>query len=180
MLVHLPKTWTSSASKKRRVPPALGLIVIMALVATGCTGPAKGSTHAAALTTQSTKPAAHAGTTGPAPATTTSTVAPPGLSLIVEPQAGMTPIYNFMSSARQSLDMTMYELSDPAAEQILIADHDKGVRVRVLLDHDYSGGSVNQAAYSTFRRPGSLWPGRTTLRSSTRRPSRSTAPSRPS
>ena len=126
----------------------------MALVATGCTGPAKGSTHAAALTTQSTKPAAHAGTTGPAPATTTSTVAPPGLSLIVEPQAGMTPIYNFMSSARQSLDMTMYELSDPAAEQILIADHDKGVRVRVLLDRDYSGGSVNQDAYSSLSAAG--------------------------
>ena len=56
----------------------------------------------------------------------------------------MTPLYTFMSSARQSLDMTMYELSDPAAEQILIADHKRGVRVRVLLDHDYSGGSVNQ------------------------------------
>jgi cardiolipin synthase A/B len=66
----------------------------------------------------------------------------------------MTPIYDFMSSARQSLDMTMYELSDPMAEQILIADHDKGVRVRVLLDHDYSGGSVNQSAYSTLSAAG--------------------------
>ncbi len=46
--------------------------------------------------------------------------------------------------------MTMYELSDTAAEQILIADHRRGVRVRVLLDRDYSGGSVNQAAYSTL------------------------------
>jgi 5S rRNA maturation endonuclease (ribonuclease M5) len=66
----------------------------------------------------------------------------------------MTPIYNFMSSARQSLDMTMYELSDSTAEQILIADHQRGVRVRVLLDHDYSGGSVNQAAYSTLSSAG--------------------------
>ncbi len=66
----------------------------------------------------------------------------------------MTPIYDFMSSARQSLDMTMYELSDPTAEEILIADHNKGVRVRVLLDHDYSGGSVNQAAYSTLSSAG--------------------------
>jgi phosphatidylserine/phosphatidylglycerophosphate/cardiolipin synthase-like enzyme len=62
----------------------------------------------------------------------------------------MTPIYNFMSSARHSLDMTMYELSDPEADQILIADHDRGVQVRVLLDHDYTGGSVNQAAYSAL------------------------------
>ena len=66
----------------------------------------------------------------------------------------MTPIYNFMTSARQSLDMTMYELSDPTVEQILIADHDRGVRVRVLLDHDYSGASVNQAAYSTLSAAG--------------------------
>ena len=66
----------------------------------------------------------------------------------------MTPIYNFMSSARQSLDMTMYELSDPTAEQILIADHEKGVRVRVLLDRDYSGATVNQAAYSTLSAAG--------------------------
>ena len=66
----------------------------------------------------------------------------------------MTPIYNLMSSARQSLDMSMYELSDATAEQILIADHKKGVRVRVLLDHDYSGGSVNQSAYSTLSAAG--------------------------
>jgi phosphatidylserine/phosphatidylglycerophosphate/cardiolipin synthase-like enzyme len=76
------------------------------------------------------------------------------LSLLAEPQAGMTPIYNFMSSARQSLDMTMYELSDATAEQILIADHHKGVRVRVLLDRDDSGGSVNRAAYSTLSAAG--------------------------
>jgi cardiolipin synthase A/B len=66
----------------------------------------------------------------------------------------MTPVYNFMSSARRSLEMTMYELSDPAAEQILIADHDKGVRVQVLLDRDYSGGSINEAAYATLSAAG--------------------------
>jgi hypothetical protein len=51
---------------------------------------------------------------------------------MVEPQAGTTSLYDFMFSARQSLDM------------ILIADHQKGVRVRFLLDHAYGGGSVNQ------------------------------------
>jgi phosphatidylserine/phosphatidylglycerophosphate/cardiolipin synthase-like enzyme len=66
----------------------------------------------------------------------------------------MTPLYDFMSSPRQSLDMTMYEMSDPTAEQILIADHKRGVRVRVLLDHDYSGGSVNQEAYATLSSAG--------------------------
>jgi cardiolipin synthase A/B len=66
----------------------------------------------------------------------------------------MTLLYNFMSSARQSLDMTMYALSDPTVEQILVADHKRGVRVRVLLDRDFSGGSVNQAAYSTLSTAG--------------------------
>ncbi len=79
---------------------------------------------------------------------------PSALSLLVEPQDGMMPMYDFMSSARRSLDMTMYELSDPTAEQVLVADHDKGVRVRVLLDRDYSGGSVNQSAYSTLSAAG--------------------------
>ena len=62
----------------------------------------------------------------------------------------MTPLYDFMSSARKSLDMTMYELSDPTAEQILMADHKRGVQVRILLDRDYSGASVNQAAYAAL------------------------------
>jgi len=152
--MSLEKTATSSASGKLRRPWLLGLIAIVALVAASCAGQAKGSTHGAASTTQSTKPTAPASTIGLPPVSTTSTAAPPGLSLIVEPQAGMTPIYNFMSSARQSIEMTMYELSDPAAEQILITDHERGVRVRVLLDRDYSGGSVNQAAYSTLSAAG--------------------------
>jgi cardiolipin synthase len=62
----------------------------------------------------------------------------------------MTPLYDFMSSAGKSLDMTMYELSDPTAEQILITDHKRGVQVRVLLDRDYSGSAVNQTAYATL------------------------------
>jgi cardiolipin synthase len=44
--------------------------------------------------------------------------------------------------------MTMYELADATAVNILRADARRGVRVRVLLDQDYSGYSVNEAAYS--------------------------------
>ena len=73
---------------------------------------------------------------------------------MVEPQDGMAPLYNFMSSAQRSIDMTMYELSDATAEKILIADHQKGVMVRVLLDRDYSGGSVNSSAYATLSAAG--------------------------
>jgi cardiolipin synthase A/B len=132
----------------------LGLFSCVALCLAGCSQSNAGNDRPAVSGTQaSTTTTAAGGATTTAPATT-STAVSTGLSLLVEPPAGMTPIYNFMTSARQSLDMTMYELSDPTAEQILIADHDRGVRVRVLLDHDYSGASVNQAAYSTLSAAG--------------------------
>src|SRR6202012_5000470 len=124
--------------------------IAVGVAAAGCsTAPSKTNS------TSGTTPTSLAAPTTTAPvATTPTTVAPSALSLLVEPQAGMTALYDFMSSAQQSLDMTMYELSDPTAEQILIADHKRGVRVRVLLDKDYSGGAVNQAAYSTLSSAG--------------------------
>jgi phosphatidylserine/phosphatidylglycerophosphate/cardiolipin synthase-like enzyme len=57
----------------------------------------------------------------------------------VEPEEGMGAIYSFLSQARNSLDLTMYELVDPEAEQILVADQARGVRVRVLLDKSREG-----------------------------------------
>jgi cardiolipin synthase len=73
-------------------------------------------------------------------------VTTPDVSLLVEPTDGMQPIYNLMRSARRSVDLTMYELADPEAVAILDADASRGVEVRVLLDRDYSGFSVNQPA----------------------------------
>jgi cardiolipin synthase len=55
-------------------------------------------------------------------------------SLLVEPDAGMAPIYAWLSSPRRTLDMTMYELVDPSAESLLADDAARGVRVRVVLD----------------------------------------------
>jgi len=60
----------------------------------------------------------------------------------------MQPIYSLMSSARHDLDMTMYELADPQSVAILEADAARGVTVRVILDQEYSGASVNGPAYS--------------------------------
>lgn len=71
-------------------------------------------------------------------------------SLVTEPDDGMGRIYSLMSSADHSLDMTMYELSDARAESILESDASRGVTVRVILDRDYEGVSVNQAAYSAL------------------------------
>jgi phosphatidylserine/phosphatidylglycerophosphate/cardiolipin synthase-like enzyme len=57
------------------------------------------------------------------------------LGLIVEP-GGLGPIDTVLSSARHSLDMTMYELADPVAEADLAADVAHGVVVHVVLDRN--------------------------------------------
>jgi cardiolipin synthase A/B len=57
------------------------------------------------------------------------------ISLIVEP-GHFGPIYSVLTSARHSLDMTMYELADPAAEADLVADAAHGTDVRVVLDRN--------------------------------------------
>jgi phosphatidylserine/phosphatidylglycerophosphate/cardiolipin synthase-like enzyme len=67
--------------------------------------------------------------------------------VIIEPDAGITPIYDFMRDATSRLTMTMYELVDPTAEQILVADAARGVRVQVLLDSAVEAGR-NQPARS--------------------------------
>jgi cardiolipin synthase A/B len=138
------------------------VLVCVAVFTAGCgsspkksaTGSAESKTHGDATTTSASTPTSKAQATTTTTTTTTKSSTWPGLSLLVEPQDGMTPIYNFMSSAKTTLDMTMYELSDATADQILISDHDRGVRVRVLLDRAYSGGSVNQAAYTALSAAG--------------------------
>jgi cardiolipin synthase A/B len=77
----------------------------------------------------------------------TSGDSPSSWSLVIEPNDGMQPIYGLMSSARHELDMTMYELADAQAVDILESDAARGVIVRVILDEDYSGGSVNASSY---------------------------------
>ena len=136
-------------------PGLVGVFVGVAMITAACSTTPKESSRTTSTAAPSTRTKSSVGsTTSTAPATPGSTVALPELSFFVDPQAGLTPIYNLMSSARRTLEMTMYELSDATAEQILIADHQKGVRVRILLDHDYSGGSVNQTAYSTLSAAG--------------------------
>ncbi len=95
------------------------------------------------------------------PATTSS------YTLIQEPQAGYQAIYEFISSATKTLDMTMYSLSDQKAEAALVADAKRGVTVRVLFDSDATGGGggrpVNRAAYNELKANGVSvkwsWPG---------------------
>lgn len=88
---------------------------------------------------------------GAAHAATTKLVESGAYTLVQEPGDGMAPIYGLISSAKHSVEVTMYELADPKAEDDLIADARRGVDVRVLLDKDYDGGSVNAATCSYLR-----------------------------
>jgi phosphatidylserine/phosphatidylglycerophosphate/cardiolipin synthase-like enzyme len=67
------------------------------------------------------------------------TSAPGLVAVLVEPSklgsaTGMQPVYAFVLSAKKSVDMTMYELSDPIMVNDLVADRRRGVKVRVVLD----------------------------------------------
>ena len=74
--------------------------------------------------------------------------APVYYRLVQYPQAGFGGLYAQIAAARRSIDMEMYELRDPVAEHDLVRAAQRGVRVRVLLDRDYSGAYVNAAAYA--------------------------------
>jgi cardiolipin synthase len=67
--------------------------------------------------------------------------------LLVEPDAGMAPIYGLLGSARRSLDLAMYELADPTAEAELAEAAARGVTVRVILDGRLERAH-NAAAYA--------------------------------
>ena len=68
--------------------------------------------------------------------------------LVQYPKAGFGGFYSQIAAAKHTIDMEMYELSDPTAEHDLAQAAAHGVKVRVLLDRDYSGGEVNASAYS--------------------------------
>ena len=68
-------------------------------------------------------------------------------TLVIEPDQGMTPIYNLISAAKSSIDMTMYELQDTTAQNLLCQAAAHGVVVRVILDTN-DEKSNNTSAYN--------------------------------
>ena len=83
-----------------------------------------------------------------------------GDRLLIEPDDGIAPIDRLLAAPRRSLDLEIYELSDPTAESILAADAGRGVRVRVVLDRHLEGAR-NAAAAAYLRSSGVLlaWAG---------------------
>jgi phosphatidylserine/phosphatidylglycerophosphate/cardiolipin synthase-like enzyme len=82
----------------------------------------------------------------PPPAPTPGTIT---YTLVTEPDQSLTSIYNLLSSAKKSIDMTMYELNDPQVTAILSTAAANNVTVRVILDQNNEKAS-NTAAYNTL------------------------------
>lgn len=68
--------------------------------------------------------------------------------LVQYPGAGFGGFYTQIAQAHHTIDMEMYELEDRTAERDLVAAAARGVRVRVLLDKDFSGADANRSAAS--------------------------------
>lgn len=88
----------------------------------------------------------------PAPAPSPTPTPGPGsvtYTLLTEPDQGLQPIYTLLSSAKKSIDMTMYELSDTQVTTILTTAAAKGIAVRVILDQNNKKAN-NIAAYNTL------------------------------
>lgn len=71
------------------------------------------------------------------------------LSLITEPDDGITPVLGMIAGAHRSVEMVMYELDDTRVEAALAEDEARGVAVRVILSGGYRGATstMNAAAY---------------------------------
>jgi cardiolipin synthase len=71
-------------------------------------------------------------------------------TLVVEPAQGLTPIYNLITSAKKTIDMTMYELTDTTVTSLLATAAADGVTVRVILDQN-NEKSKNTTAYNYLK-----------------------------
>ncbi len=80
-------------------------------------------------------------------ASLSATAATATQTLVVEPDQGLTPIYNFIKLAKSTIDMTMYELVDTNASGLLCQEAAAGIKVRVILDVN-DEKSNNTAAYN--------------------------------
>ncbi len=73
-------------------------------------------------------------------------------TLVTEPDQGLTPIYNLIASAKKSIDMTMYELTDTTVTGMLAKAAAAGVTVRVILDQSGDEKTTNTSAYEDLEK----------------------------
>jgi cardiolipin synthase A/B len=77
----------------------------------------------------------------------------PTYTLVTMPDNGLTAIYNLLSSAAKTIDMTMYELTDTQVTSILTTAASNGITVRVILDQNNEKNN-NTTAYNTLSQGG--------------------------
>jgi cardiolipin synthase A/B len=67
--------------------------------------------------------------------------------------AGMQAVYNFLLSAKKSVDITVYTFVDPTMVQDLASDVQRGVKVRVILDTNLEH-KTNAATFTALQKAG--------------------------
>ncbi|WP_329164479.1 phospholipase D-like domain-containing protein [Streptomyces sp. NBC_01267] len=73
-------------------------------------------------------------------------------SLVILPDQKEGPIYDFVNSAKKSIDVTIYELRDTTLVNDLVKQQKAGVKVRVVFDSQHT--SINGAAYDALSAAG--------------------------
>jgi len=72
--------------------------------------------------------------------------------LIIQPDDGIGPILGTIDGARHSLDIKMFQFTDPVLINAVIGAHKRGVKVRVMLNPSrFTGEHDNDEAFALFR-----------------------------
>ena len=80
---------------------------------------------------------------------------PPPPRLIVEPDDGLQPVHDFISSAQSTLLIKQFTFTEPSLIEATIGRHKAGVEVRVMLNAKRSGGDrANDETYEELRAAG--------------------------
>ena len=95
------------------------------------------------------KPIHHKHNPEPTPDPTPDPAAGSTYTLITMPDDGLTVLYNLLSSAQKTIDMTMYNLTDTTVTSALVKAAAAGVKVRVILDQNNEKKN-NTPAYNTL------------------------------
>jgi len=136
------------------IAASVGLALALGLGVGGCKGAsvdlgtAKGSSGSGSGGSDGSGGAGSAGSGGGS-----ATASAGALTILAEPDAGVGLIDKLITSARRSVDLTIYTLRDTVAEAGLAADAKRGVNVRVILDQHLEK-KVNTSTYNFLRSHG--------------------------
>jgi phosphatidylserine/phosphatidylglycerophosphate/cardiolipin synthase-like enzyme len=72
--------------------------------------------------------------------------------LIVQPDNGIAPILKTLEGAKTTLDIKMFQFTDPVLMEAVIKAHKRGVKVRVMLNPSrFTGEHDNDEAFEVFK-----------------------------